>query len=166
MAGKLARVFAAIAVIAGGLSIPQPARGEVTAGQVNEAINLGVAFLEKRQRPDGRWVDMDAEPYGGTALVTLALLSCGRTANDASVKKALDYLERVQDPERTYTSSLMIMVFAQADPKKYALKIQRMALALAERQMRDDRNKGGWTYKGPAGGSADNSNSQFAMLAL
>src|SRR6476620_8619627 len=31
--------------------------------------------------------------------------------------------------------------------------------------MRDGTNKGGWTYKGP-GGSADNSNTQFAMLAL
>src|SRR5438132_12855675 len=102
MAGRLGTAFAAIAVIAGSLFMGRPARGEVTAAQVNEAINQGVAFLEKRQRPDGRWVETtDAEPYGGTALITLALLSCGRTASDASVKKALDYLERVQDPERT-----------------------------------------------------------------
>ena len=138
----------------------------MTAEQVNAAINSGVAFLEKQQRPDGRWTDHESEPGGATALCTLALLNCGRKPTDPSVKKALDYLERLPDPERTYSSSLMIMAFAQADPKKYALTINKLALALAARQMRDDTNKGGWTYKGPVGGSADNSNTQFAVLAL
>jgi Domain of unknown function (DUF4159) len=145
----------------------QPARAEVTTEQVNAAIAGGVAFLEKQQRPDGRWTDHESETGGATALITLALLNCGRTPSDPSVKKALDYLERLADPERTYSSSLMIMAFAQADPKKYAGTIRRMAIALAGRQMRDDTNKGGWTYRGPAGGgNADNSNTQFAMLAL
>src|SRR5262245_29998309 len=143
------------------------ARAEVTTEQVNAAIASGVAFLEKQQRPDGRWTDHESETGGATALITLALLNCGRTPSDPSVKKALDYLERLADPERTYSSSLMIMAFAQADPKKYAGTIRRMAIALAGRQMRDDTNKGGWTYRGPGGGgNADNSNTQFAMLAL
>ena len=61
---------------------------------------------------------MIREPGGATALCTLALLNCGRQPTDASVKKALDYLERLPDPDRTYSSSLMIMAFAQADPEK------------------------------------------------
>jgi hypothetical protein len=143
------------------------ARAEVTAEQVNAAINNGVAFLEKQQRPDGRFAEYDSEPGGGTALVTLALLNCGRTPKDhESVRKALAYLEKQPDPERTYASSLMIMAFAQADPKKYALTIQRLALSLASRQMKDERTKGGWSYKGPFDGNSDNSNTQFAILAL
>src|SRR5262245_10282785 len=82
------------------------ARAEVTAEQVNAAINSGVAFLEKQQRPDGRWTDHESEPGGATALCTLALLNCGRQPTDPSVKRALDYLERLPDPERTYSSSL------------------------------------------------------------
>jgi hypothetical protein len=156
-----------IVLVAAVLLLPvAPARGDVTAEQVNGAISRGVAYLEKQQRPDGRWTDHESEPGGATALCTLALLNCGKTPNDPSVKKALDYLERQDDPERTYSSSLMIMAFAQADPKKYALTIRKLALALAGRQMRDGTNKGGWTYRGPVGGSADNSNTQFAMLGL
>src|SRR5437867_5801257 len=60
----------------------------------------------------------------------------------------------------------MIMAFAQADAKKYYLTIKKLAVALAARQMRDERTKGGWSYKGPHDGNADNSNTQFAMLAL
>jgi hypothetical protein len=148
------------------LILGDAARADVTAEQVTTAINNGVAYLEKQQRPDGRWFEYDAEPGGGTALVTLALLNCGRTPKDESIRKALAYLEKQPDPERTYASSLMIMAFAQADAKKYALSIQRLALALASRQMRDDRTKGGWSYKGPFDGTADNSNTQFAMLGL
>jgi Domain of unknown function (DUF4159)/Prenyltransferase and squalene oxidase repeat len=139
---------------------------EVTAEQVNTAIGSGVAFLEKQQRPDGRWNEDDSEPGGRTALCTLALLNCGRTAKDESVKRALAYLERQPDPSNTYNASLIVMAMAQADAKKYVLTIQRLALALASRQMRgDDKDKGGWSYKG-MGGSSDNSNTQFAMLAL
>jgi hypothetical protein len=157
----LCAMFPALVV----MGVPRSARAEVTAAQVNAAIDSGVAYLEKQQRPDGRWTDYESEPGGITALATLALLNCGRTTQDESVKKALAYLERLPDPDHTYSSSLMIMAFAQADPKKYALTIKRLAVALAARQMRDGTNKGGWTYKGP-GGSADNSNTQFAMLAL
>jgi hypothetical protein len=160
----------AIGVVVAGLALSmfvRPTLADVTAEQVNTAISNGVAFLEKQQRPDGWWAEGDTEPGGATALCTLALLNCGRNPREhESVRKALAYLEKQPDPERTYASSLMIMAFAQADPKKYALTIQRMALALAARQMRDDRTKGGWSYRGPVDGSADNSCTQFAMLGL
>jgi len=134
---------------------------------VNSAIARGVAFLEKLQRPDGGWVEYDSQPGGVTALCTLALLNCGRNAKEhESVRKALLYLEKQPDPDHTYNASLMIMALAQADAKKYGPTIRKLALALAARQMRDDRTKGGWSYKGPGDGSSDNSNTQFAILAL
>ena len=40
----------------------------VTPEQVNAAINNGVAFLEKQQRPDGRFYEYESEPAGGTAV--------------------------------------------------------------------------------------------------
>jgi hypothetical protein len=134
---------------------------------VNSAIARGAAFLEKLQRPDGGWIEYDSQPGGVTALCTLALLNCGRNPKEhESVRKALLYLEKQPDPDRTYNASLMIMAFAQADAKKYAPTIKKLAVALAARQMRDDRTKGGWSYKGPNDGNSDNSNTQFAILAL
>jgi len=155
--------FAAICVAAS-----PAARAEVTAAQVNAAITRGVAFLEKQQKPDGGWTEHTSEPEGGlTALCTLALLNSGRTPADPSVKRALEYLERRGDPDKTYSASLMIMAFAQADPKRYLLRITSIARKLEGHQMRDGKSKGGWTYTRPGGtSSADNSNTQFAMLAL
>lgn len=166
MPTRLCRLTCDLAAAVAILAAAAPLGAEVTTAQVNEAIARGVAFLERQQRPDGRWTEYDSEPGGATALCTLALLHCGRTPDDTSVRKALAWLERQPDPEKTYSTSLRIMVFVQADPKKYALPIKRLALWLAAHQMRDEQNKGGWTYRGPAGGSADNSNSQFAVLAL
>jgi hypothetical protein len=138
--------------------------------QVNEAIANGVAYLEKQQHSNGQWREYTAENGRMSALCTLALLNSGRTPSDPSVKKALTYLERLPDPERTYSKSLMIMAFAQADPKKYAVKIEGMARTLQAHQMHgDEKNNGGWTYGAEGGGrngTADNSNSQFAILAL
>jgi hypothetical protein len=94
------------------------ASAEVTAAQVNAAIANGMAFLEKQQQPGGNWPELAAEPGGVTALCTLALLNSGRTPSDPSGKKALEYLERHEEPARTYSTSLFIMAFTQADPKK------------------------------------------------
>ena len=106
---------------------------------MNAAITRGAAFLEKLQRPDGGWIEYDSQPGGVTALCTLALLNCGRNAKEhESVRKALLYLEKQSDPDRTYNASLMIMAFAQADAKKYSPTIKKLAIALASRQMRDD----------------------------
>jgi hypothetical protein len=142
-----------------------PAHGEVTAEQVNEAIRKGMEYLEKQQHPNGNWTEYEGEPGGMTALCALALLNSGRTIDDTSVRKALDYLQRLNDPDKTYSVSLMIMVFVQADPERYATRIERLAQWLEARQVTGNDTKGGWTYRGPVG-RADSSNTQFAMLAL
>ena len=98
-------------------------------------------------------------------LCTLALLNSGRTKDDPAVAKALAYLERKSNPGRTYSASLMIMAFAQADPENKKLTITRLANWLEAHQIRDNDTKGGWTYS-ERGGRADNSNSQFALLGL
>jgi hypothetical protein len=160
--------FAAPTVILCALiTAPGIARGEVTASQVKEAIEKGAAYLEKQQRPEGRWSEYESEPGGVTALCTLALLSAGRTPEDDSVRRALAWMEALREPEGTYSSALTIMTYAKADSEKYFERIRRLATALARRQLREDAvNKGGWSYRGPTRGSADNSNTHFAMMAL
>src|SRR5436190_2216057 len=157
----------------GGLSVGvalltslQAVRADVTAEQVNTAISRGVAFLEKQQHPDGSWSEMELEPGGVTALCTLALLNCGRTPADESVKKALAFLERSKEPGRIYSVALTLMAFAQANPRKYALEIKKRATWIEGRQLRNDgKHKGGWRYIGNES-MADNSSTQFAILAL
>src|SRR4051794_28791289 len=105
------RLFCLLSLI--GLLLPAISRGEVTAEQVNVAIKNGVAYLEKMQSPDGRWAEYPMGGTGGTtALCTLALLNSGRTPADESVRKALAELEKIGDPEATYSASLIIMAFA------------------------------------------------------
>lgn len=142
------------------------ARADVTAEQVNAAIKSGVGYLEKQQRPTGGWSEAINEPGGITALCTLALLNSGRTTDDESVKKALAYLEKAADPNRIYSVAVSLLMFAQANPKKYAVQIRQRATWLEGRQLRTEgKQKGGWRYYGDEP-SADNSATQFAILAL
>ena len=108
------------------MAIARPARAEITAAQVKESIADGVKFLFKQQHPAGRWTEHDSEPGGGmSALCTLALLNSGVAKDDPAAVKALDYLERIDDPGRTYSASLIVMALCQADPVKYKAQINR-----------------------------------------
>ncbi len=163
----LRRITVAISATACLAVFVSPAGAEVTAAQVNKAIEDGVAFLERQQNPNGGWPEHGSDPGGGlSALCTLALLNSGRTTDDKSVKAALDYLERLKSPDRIYSVSLMLMAFAQADSKKYALKISSLARWIEAKQVtRNDPFKGGWRYTSP-NEQSDNSSTQFAILAL
>jgi hypothetical protein len=149
------------------LAIARPVRAEVTAAQVDESIRQGVDFLLRRQGPDGNWTERPGEPGGVTALATLALLNCGLKKDHPQVKKALDYLNAKDDPAQTYSTSLQIMVFCHADPIQYKNKVRILAGRLESIQVRGEGNetKGGWSYRSKDA-RADNSNTQFAMLAL
>ncbi len=140
----------------------RPREGPVDAAQVLAAIDRGVGYLKSQQGPRGNWPDFPGYPGGVTALCTLALLDAGLGPDDPAVRRALDYLRR-QQFEKTYTVSLQTMVLCAAEPKKDLLLIGRNVRFLEERQSRLDVTKGGWSYPGLG---SDNSNSQFAVLAL
>ena len=99
---------------------------------------------------------------GVTALCTLALLNSGVGVDDPVVRKALTYL-RGLELDKTYTVSLQTMVLCAAEPKKDMLLIGRNVRWLERHQIKEGRRKGAWSYPGPGG---DNSNAQFAVLAL
>jgi hypothetical protein len=163
--GSFARWWCVAASLVLSLAATSTLQAEVTAKQVSESIISGVAFLTKQQKPTGNWTDYDGQPTGTTALCALALLNCGEKIDAPALKGALAYLEEQPDPQHTYAASLQVMLFALADPVKYKPRITRIAHWLEAHQVTEGETKGGWSYSSRPGRS-DNSNTQFAMLAL
>jgi hypothetical protein len=158
----LAAAATIVAVVAPRPVLAQQPAGEVDAQQVLSAIDRGVAYLKREQSQRGRWSDMTGYEGGITALCTLALLNSGVDAGDPAVRKAVGYL-RGLELDKTYTVSLQTMVFCAAEPKRDWILIGRNVRWLEANQIKEGPRKGSWSYPGPGG---DNSNSQFAVLAL
>jgi hypothetical protein len=133
---------------------------------VKKAIDGGIRFI-KRGQTDGRWPEFRAHPHGLSALCTLALLNCGVPADDPVVAASLNKLRQLSPNEigTVYGVSLHVMVLAQADPKKHLLQIGKSVDWLEGVQIKTGRNKGCWSYPNEYG-QGDNSNAQFAVLAL
>src|SRR3954469_11053240 len=140
----------------------QPKERPIDAAQVIAAIDRGVAFLKREQLARGNWPEFTGYDCGVTSLCTLALLNSGLTVDDESVRRAVAYLRGVE-LDKTYSVSLQTMVLCAAEPKRDMLLIRRNAQWLESHQLKDGPRKGAWSYPGPGG---DNSNSQFAVLAL
>jgi hypothetical protein len=138
-------------------------RAEITPEQVRAAIDHGVRFLKSQQRRDGSWNEFTGQPGGVTALCTLALLNSGVPADDEHVRRALRNLEQYSRPTKTYATALQTMVFCRANPKQYLAQIDVNVRWLESKQITTGPNRGAWGYPE---GSGDNSNAQFAMLAL
>jgi hypothetical protein len=116
------------------------------------------------------WREWPGEPGGMTSLVTLALLNAGVPTTDPVVEKALAALRKVP-PGATYSVSLQTMVFCRATPKEDRLLIARNAQWLEAHQTTvPGQRHGAWSYNRTGAtnipGGGDNSNSQFALLAL
>lgn len=143
----------------------------LSAEAVRSAIDGAIAFIKQRQRSVGDWNEYPGYEPGTTALATLALLTAGLDKNDPVVAKALEYLSTFTPlkQNQTYSISLQTMVFCLADPEEYREAIESNVAWLVERQMKtSNEHLGGWSYIGNNQESerADNSNSQFALLAL
>ncbi len=93
------------------------------------------------------------------------MLNCGVPPSDPQIQAALAYLRRIP-PKWNYVVCLQTMVFSIAEPTADALLINRYVRWLEEAQKREkgnDKFKGAWGYPE---GNGDNSNTQFAVLAL
>lgn len=145
------------------------AQDQITAEMVRTSIENGVRFLLAEQRDDGGFPQVSPNPRGGvTSLCTLALLNSGVDPRSPQVKKAVEQLLAVREDQlSTYTASLRIMVLCLADPKAYRGQIASDVRWLTEKQLDTSESAGGWSYGNEVGGgTADASNSQFAILAL
>jgi hypothetical protein len=150
-----------------GLSPPN-APQDVDAQQVRQAIDKGVDYLERvEDKQNGTWPDYSTYVGSTTGLCTLALLYAGVSPTDPHLQKALTYLRSLRldkELKQTYTVSLHAMVFCLAEPKRDLLIIQKDVKWLESNQIQEGSRRGGWAY--PGRGEGDNSNSQFALLAL
>lgn len=117
------------------------ARAQVTAEQVREAIDRGVAWMKNQQQPNGNWGEVIGYPGGMTSLCTLALLNCGVSPDDPSIKKALNYLRSVES-QKTYVVALQTMVFCRATPERDARLIRRNVKWLEDVQIRAEPYQG------------------------
>lgn len=144
----------------------------LTPEAVRRAISGGIDYLRQTQNPDGSWSGYPGYEPGTSALVLLALLSAGLEPDDPAIVKGLNHLREFPNNAgqwQTYPIALQTMVFCQADPVRDRPLIERNAEWLVTRQFRTKNVYfGGWSYTGdvPENSRTDNSNSQFATLAL
>jgi Domain of unknown function (DUF4159) len=150
---------------------PQGGSEEPLADQVRKAIDRGVTFLKNEQQPNGSWPDYiptKQHPGATTAMAILALLNCGVPANDPRIVKGLEYLRTVKD-QSTYARALQTMAFAEAGHPADAERIKQNV----DHFLKVGRDKSGaiqgWHYDysgNGSGGTPDNSNTQYALLAV
>jgi hypothetical protein len=128
--------------------------------KVRKAIKDGANYLKQQQKADGNWQfrTQRASKGGGAALAVLALLTAGEPLNDPKVRLGVEFVRR-WEPSETYTVSLQTMVLAMAGQPDDLKLIQRNVNWLQEA-----RTAKGWSYTSRSG--ADNSNTQYALLAL
>ena len=145
----------------------------VSPEKVRNAIDKGIRFLRKNvQDPKvGKWQAYPGQVGGVTSLATLALIESGVSVDDPLIQKSLTYLRGfsgTKQPKTTYAVALQTMVFCAAEPEKDMALIRSNAAFLESIQIRGGERSGMWSYGklGEGGGSGDNSNTQFALLAL
>lgn len=158
------RPLAAAAIALGVLLGPlvTVARADLSAEEVRSAIERGVTYLKQSQANDGSWPDYLGQHGGITGLCTLALLNAGVEPQDEHIQRALAGLRKIR-PNNTYVVSLQTMVLSRAEPEKDQVLIGRNVEWLEKTQIKEGPRAGAWSY--PIG-NGDNSNAQFALLAL
>jgi len=133
---------------------------------------------KRRADPDPKKFLANRKDGGLTAIALYALATSGVKRTDSSVMRALRWIEGHPDAfnEKTlsgvYARSLLILAYTRLDAKHFAMKIRPLARGLAASQ----HSNGMWGYelvrdrdaykKRPSRGHTDNSNTQFAVLAL
>jgi Domain of unknown function (DUF4159) len=140
---------------------------KVSPEKIQRSIEKARDWLLREQEPNGSWqVAMRADDtrVGATALVMLALANAGVASDHAQMQRGLEWMRR-QKPEETYSVSLQTMLLAMLSPDDDRAILQRNVEWLEGTQVSQGQATGSWSY-GRAKGTGDNSNSQFALLAL
>ncbi|MBL8796606.1 MAG: DUF4159 domain-containing protein [Planctomycetia bacterium] len=153
------------------LQAAQPGKEELVE-QVRKAIEDGKKFLRQQQvvvgDGTGHWeVDVNSAGHGGgwTCLTMLALLNAGEKPEAEVVKRGLKYLREQGTPRKTYAVALQTMVFAEAGDPQDKARIQKNVDWLVESRVLKGGQLIGWGYEEKSI-SADNSNTQYALLGL
>ncbi|MCC6420932.1 MAG: DUF4159 domain-containing protein [Gemmataceae bacterium] len=148
----------------------QQRKREPLVEQVRSAIEGGVKWLRQNQNNDGSWNDKLGafnHPGGTSALAVLALLNAGVPRDDPMIARGLRHL-RDLGHLTTYVRSLQTMAFAEAGFTEDRGRIQKNVDHLVNARIVRNGLLQGWGYDYPntPNAQADNSNTQFALLAL
>lgn len=148
------------------------ALGDELAASVERTIEKSKAYLVSRQNRDGSWTIESVETHsvGISSLALAALIRNGMPVTAEPVRKGLEYLRSIKDPEprETYDLSLLISALTAAkDQNRDRRRITDLTKRLGMSQLRS----GTWSYNTAAGDVAlqsrgDHSNGQHAVLAL
>ncbi len=147
---------------------PVRAAEAIRPGEIQRAVEKARDFLVRQQKGDGWWEAMHSadKRVGATGLVLLALGNAGLDAQDLAVRRGLAWL-RTQEPADTYAVSLQTLALAMLSPEADLAILERNAKWLEDGQVKGGPGAGSWSYRqSPNGGTGDNSNTQFALLAL
>ena len=147
------------------------AAGEALHVRVDKAIERGVTYLQKRQKPDGTWWPdykskgmLKGNQVGPTALVVYALLESGVSVRDPSMVKALGWLSK-QTELRTYTLAARACAYYAAIRQSSAAGPYSRLLAADVRALVRGTRSGAYDYAfGKDYGSS--SNDHFGALGV
>ncbi len=169
--------FALLLLLAVGPSAAGADPVTLDRASVDTAIERGVEYLVDEQRPQGTW-GPSGDPLGHTALVAFTLLHSGVAEDDGTpagkkLARAFRYLDRNgpgragkrDKPAGTYATSLLLLTFRSRGRASDRPRMQRLTDILCKTQSKN----GQWWYQDKSNqpkAVGDNSNTQFAMLAL
>ena len=142
-------------------------RGPVSPEKIQRAIEKARDWLIREQEANGSWeCSMRTEDtrVGATSLVMLALANAGVDRTHVAMQRGLDWLRR-QKPDETYSVSLQTLVLTMLSPDADRVILERNVEWLERAQVSQGPAMGSWSY-GQNKGTGDNSNAQFALLAL
>ena len=134
---------------------------------IQRAIEKARDWLIREQEGNGSWecsMRTEETRVGATALVMLALANAGVDRSHVAMQRGLDWLRR-QTPDETYSVSLQTLVLAMLSPDADRAILERNVDWLEKAQVSQGPAVGSWSY-GSNKGTGDNSNAQFALLAL
>lgn len=146
--------------------------------KIEEALEKGLAFLVKQQKPDGSWSTPDYPAL--TALAVLAHLKApaGKHAKDQAASTGLEYVRKSAKPNGgiyakgmgNYNTSICLTMLVLAADAQDAKTIQAARAYLAGGQVKNaakPEQDGGWGYEsGGRMGRPDLDNTVFALEAL
>lgn len=147
------------------------ALGDELAAKVERTVEESMAFLVRRQNEDGSWSMETVESFrvGISSLAVSALLHNGMPVTAEPVRKGLEYLRSVQDPEPRQTYDLALLISALTAAKDETRDMRRV-IELTKRLERSRLESGSWSYAAEGAGTlptpGDHSNGQYAVLAL